>query len=116
MRVLRVKVGRSISIDAAREMLGEMSGLFRHPNLLLHMGTCGLESVDADLMIISEYLPMGFLLDNVQKNGAGVPSQVCAWTLELCRALCFLHTATPQVRDLCVCVCVCVFCHSVLVA
>jgi len=100
----------NISMDVARQdLVNEISVLsrLRHPNLVMFLGAC---TIGEPLVILSEYMPGGNLEDLLVKRMAdnkGVPNpppnkMVLRWSVELARALCFLHNCSPPIihRDL----------------
>jgi serine/threonine protein kinase len=100
----------NISMEVARQdLVNEISVLsrLRHPNLVMFLGAC---TIGEPLVILSEYMPGGNLEDVLVKRMAdnkGVPNpppnkMVLRWSIELARALCFLHNCSPPIihRDL----------------
>mmetsp|Transcript_6968 Transcript_6968/g.13820 ORF Transcript_6968/g.13820 Transcript_6968/m.13820 type:complete len:419 (+) Transcript_6968:309-1565(+) len=94
---------------AKADLINEISVLsrLRHPNLIMFLGAC---TVKEPLIILNEYLSGGNLEDfllNKRKDRGGKPwipppKLVMQWSMELARALCFLHNCNPIIihRDL----------------
>jgi len=102
-------VKSQISSDVQRaDLINEISVLsrLRHPNLVMFLGAC---TIGEPLLILSEHMRGGNLEDFLIQNRkpAGKPWQpplklVARWSVELSRAICFLHSCSPIVihRDL----------------
>mmetsp|Transcript_9758 Transcript_9758/g.22788 ORF Transcript_9758/g.22788 Transcript_9758/m.22788 type:complete len:391 (-) Transcript_9758:300-1472(-) len=98
-----------ISSDVQRaDLINEISVLsrLRHPNLVMFLGAC---TIGEPLLILSEHMRGGNLEDFLIRNRkvAGKPwvpplKLVARWSVELARAICFLHNCSPIVihRDL----------------
>jgi len=94
---------------AKADLINEISVLsrLRHPNLVMFLGACTLQE---PLIILNEYLSGGNLEDYLlgqRKTNSGKPWKpsgklLMQWSIELARALCFLHNCNPVVihRDL----------------
>eukprot|EP00287_Rhodomonas_sp_CCMP768_P018570 CAMPEP_0202820012 /NCGR_PEP_ID=MMETSP1389-20130828/9433_1 /ASSEMBLY_ACC=CAM_ASM_000865 /TAXON_ID=302021 /ORGANISM="Rhodomonas sp., Strain CCMP768" /LENGTH=410 /DNA_ID=CAMNT_0049492623 /DNA_START=154 /DNA_END=1386 /DNA_ORIENTATION=- len=94
---------------AKADLINEISVLsrLRHPNLIMFLGAC---TVKEPLIILNEYLSGGnledYLLDKRKERGGKAwqppPKLVLQWSMELARALCFLHNCNPIIihRDL----------------
>jgi len=100
----------AITSEIARaDLINEISVLsrLRHPNLVMFLGAC---TIGEPLVILNEYMSGGnledFLLKKRKDKGgkpfAPPPKMVLRWSVELARALCFLHNCTPTIihRDL----------------
>lgn len=100
----------NIASDVARQdLVNEISILsrLRHPNLVMFLGAC---TIGEPLVILSEYMPGGNLedylskrkYDNKKKPSPLPGKNIYRWSVELARALCFLHNCTPPIihRDL----------------
>jgi len=98
-----------ISSDVQRaDLINEISVLsrLRHPNLVMFLGAC---TIGEPLLILSEHMRGGNLEDFLIRNRK-VPGKpwvpplklVARWTVELARAICFLHNCSPIIihRDL----------------
>mmetsp|Transcript_19571 Transcript_19571/g.44775 ORF Transcript_19571/g.44775 Transcript_19571/m.44775 type:complete len:416 (+) Transcript_19571:120-1367(+) len=111
-KMLKTEGDHGSAIDGAvarADLINEISVLsrLRHPNLVMFLGAC---TVKEPLIILNEYLSGGNLEDYLaskRKERGGKPwqpppKQVLRWSMELARALCFLHNCNPVVihRDL----------------
>ena len=112
-KMLKTESDRPSQMDGAvarADLINEISVLsrLRHPNLVMFLGAC---TVKEPLIIINEYLSGGNLEDYLIKKRKGgakgkpwmpPPKQVLSWSIELARALCFLHGCSPVIihRDL----------------
>jgi len=111
-KMLKADTDRSSSIDsdvAKADLINEISVLsrLRHPNLVMFLGAC---TIGVPLIILNEYMSGGNLEDYLigkRKDRGGKPWQpppklVLQWSVELARALCFLHNCNPIIihRDL----------------
>mmetsp|Transcript_27326 Transcript_27326/g.42701 ORF Transcript_27326/g.42701 Transcript_27326/m.42701 type:complete len:350 (+) Transcript_27326:524-1573(+) len=102
-------VGTQDNAVARADLINEISVLsrLRHPNLVMFLGAC---TVKEPLIILNEYLSGGnledFLLKKRKERGGKAwqpsPKLVMQWSMELARALCFLHNCNPIIihRDL----------------
>lgn len=100
----------NICHDVAKaDLINEISILsrLRHPNLVMFLGAC---TIGEPMIILNEFMAGGNLEDyllNKKREKGGKPwipplKTVLQWSVELARALCFLHNCTPVIihRDL----------------
>jgi len=91
------------------DLINEVSVLsrLRHPNLVMFLGAC---TIGEPLLILSEHMRGGNLEDFIignRKSRDGKPwlpplKLVYRWSVEIARAICFLHNCSPTIihRDL----------------
>ena len=97
VRVLKHKVGVSITHDECRELLRDLSRPLRHPGLVLHMGSCWPSSERGNLMLLSEPLTQHKRLASWITSSDGSSLTAVKMAKDILQTLCFLHQSSPPI-------------------